>query len=34
MARVLTQFRKQAEAKQLIELKKVADANAKIGQAF
>ena len=34
MARVLTQFKKQAEAKQLIELKKVADNNAKIGEAF
>lgn len=34
MSRVLTQFKKQAEAKQLIELKKVADNNAKIGEAF
>ena len=34
MARVLTQFKRQAEAKELITLKKHADENAKIGQAF
>lgn len=34
MARVLTQFKRQAEAKELITLKKQADENAKIGQAF
>jgi len=34
MARVLTQHKKQSDAKQLIELKKKADANAKIGAEF
>lgn len=34
MTRVLTQYKKQAEAKQLIELKQAAEANAKIGAAF
>ncbi|WP_111885163.1 FKBP-type peptidyl-prolyl cis-trans isomerase [Acinetobacter sp. CFCC 11171] len=34
MTRALTQYKKQAEAKQLIELKQKADANAKIGNAF
>ena len=34
MARVLTQFKRQAEAKELITLKKQADENARIGQAF
>lgn len=34
MSRVLTQYKKQAEAKQLIELKQQAEANAKIGAAF
>ena len=34
MARILTQFKKQAEAKQLIELKQRAEANDKIGKAF
>ncbi len=34
MGRVLTQFKKQAEAKQLIELKQKAEENAKIGSAF
>ncbi|BCT87658.1 FKBP-type peptidyl-prolyl cis-trans isomerase [Acinetobacter variabilis] len=34
MAQVLTQFKRQAEAKELITLKKQADENAKIGQAF
>jgi FKBP-type peptidyl-prolyl cis-trans isomerase FklB len=34
MTRVLTQFKRRAEAKQLIELKQKADENAKIGTAF
>ncbi|ENW88628.1 MULTISPECIES: FKBP-type peptidyl-prolyl cis-trans isomerase [Acinetobacter] len=34
MARILTQFKKQAEAKQLIELKQRAEANDMIGKAF
>ena len=34
MARVLTQYKKQAEAKQLIELKRKAAQNAKAGSAF
>lgn len=34
MARVLTQFKRQTEAKELITLKKQADENAKIGQDF
>src|SRR5690606_36305547 len=34
MARVLTQFKRQSEAKELIELKQKAEENAKIGQAF
>ena len=34
MARVLTQYKKQAEAKQLIELKRKAAQNAKSGSAF
>jgi FKBP-type peptidyl-prolyl cis-trans isomerase FklB len=34
MARVLTQHKKQSDAKQLIELKKKVDANAKIGAEF
>ena len=34
MARVLTQHKKQNDAKQLIELKQKADANAKIGAEF
>lgn len=34
MVRVLTQHKKQSDAKQLIELKKKADANAKIGAEF
>ncbi|OTG66906.1 peptidylprolyl isomerase [Acinetobacter sp. ANC 4470] len=34
MARVLTQHKKQSDAKQLIELKKKADTNAKIGAEF
>ena len=34
MARVLTQFKRQAEAKELITLKKQAEENAKIGHAF
>lgn len=34
MARVLTQHKKQSDAKQLIELKKKADANAKVGAEF
>ena len=34
IARVLTQHKKQSDAKQLIELKKKADANAKIGAEF
>ena len=34
MARVLTQYKKQAEAKQLIELKRKAEQNAKTGSAF
>lgn len=34
MARVLTQYKKQAEAQQLIELRKQAEDNSKIGTAF
>lgn len=34
MARVLTQYKRQAEAKQLLEVKQLADKNAKIGAAF
>ncbi|PWB13309.1 MULTISPECIES: FKBP-type peptidyl-prolyl cis-trans isomerase [Acinetobacter] len=34
MARVLTQYKKQAEAQQLIELRKQAEENSKIGTAF
>jgi FKBP-type peptidyl-prolyl cis-trans isomerases 1 len=34
MTRALTQYKKQTEAKQLIELKQKADANATIGAAF
>lgn len=34
MARVLSQFKRQSEAKELIQLKQQADENAKIGQAF
>lgn len=34
MTRALTQYKKQTEAKQLIELKQKADANATIGSAF
>lgn len=34
MTRVLTQYKKQSEAKQLIELKQKAEQNAKIGAAF
>lgn len=34
MAKVLTQYKRQAEAKQLIELKEKADKNAQIGTAF
>ncbi|TCB65072.1 FKBP-type peptidyl-prolyl cis-trans isomerase [Acinetobacter sp. ANC 4178] len=34
MARVLTQYKKQAEAQQLIELRKKAEENNKIGSAF
>jgi FKBP-type peptidyl-prolyl cis-trans isomerase FklB len=34
MARVLTQYKKQAEAQQLIELRKKAEENNKIGNAF
>ena len=34
MAQVLTQFKRQSEAKELIELKRKAEKNAKIGQAF
>ena len=34
MARVLTQYKHQAEAKQLLEVKELADKNAKIGAAF
>ena len=34
MTRVLTQFKRRAEAKQLIELKQKAEQNAKIGAAF
>ena len=34
MARVLTQYKKQAEAQQLIELRKKAEENSKIGAAF
>lgn len=34
MAGVLTQFKRQSEAKELIELKQKAEENAKIGQAF
>ena len=34
MARVLTQFKRQSEAKELIELKQKAEENTKIGQDF
>ena len=34
MARILTQYKKQAEAQQLIELRKKAEENGKIGTAF
>ena len=34
MARVLTQYKRQAEAKQLLEVKQLADKNAKIGAVF
>ena len=34
MARILTQYKKQAEAQQLLELKKQAETNSKIGTAF
>jgi len=34
MARVLTQFKRQSEAKELIELKQKAEENTKTGQAF
>lgn len=34
MARILTQYKKQAEAQQLIELRKKAEENSKIGTAF
>ncbi|PJG42974.1 peptidylprolyl isomerase [Acinetobacter tandoii] len=34
MARILTQYKKQAEAQQLLELKKQAETNGKIGTAF
>ena len=34
MARILTQFKRQMEARELAELKKQGDANAKLGQQF
>ena len=34
MARVLTQYKRQAETNQLLEVKQLADKNAKIGAAF
>jgi len=34
MSKVLTQYKQQSEAKQLVEFKKLADENAKLGDAF